>query len=203
MLASFRLLAGREMAPDAREWFKARFKVSATPDRRSRSVLRFVSAQPERAAVIVADAGIYRDDEVEPYVAPEAATPLLPQDVWVPQVHALAAAAVEIARERSLYVALDTNELTPTREALADLLLSIDGCGVMGSSNEEDLGTILAARVDRRDGGVDSRRTGGLTCSAKSMSCRRRSTGKKPTSAFRCSTERDCSRKRCGPSARR
>ena len=100
LLATFSLLAGREMASEAQEWFKSRFKVSAAPDRRSRSVLRFVSAQPERSAIIVADAGIYRDREVEPYVASGAATALLPEDIWVPQVHALAAAGVEIARDQ-------------------------------------------------------------------------------------------------------
>ncbi len=159
-LATFHLLSGREMALEAQERFKARFKVSVTPDRRSRSVLRLVSAQPHRAAIIVADAGIYRDDDVEPYIAPGAVTPLLPQDVWVPQVHALAAGAVEIARERGLYVALDTSQLTPTREALANLLLSIDGCGVMGSTREEDLGTILAARIDRWDAWIREGRVG-------------------------------------------
>lgn len=151
MLAAFQLLAGREMASEAQNWFKARFKVIAAPDRASRSLLATIAAQLECAAVIVTDAASYRDERVKPYIAPGAATPLLPQDVWVPQVHALAAAAVEIARERKLYVALDTGQLSPTREALTDLLLSINGCGVMGSSNDQDLWTILAERVGRWD----------------------------------------------------
>lgn len=154
LLASFHLLAGSEMAVDDQEWLKARFKVSATSDRRSQSLLGLISTQPANTAVIIVDAGIYRDDVVEPYVAPGAATPLLQQDVWVPQVHALAAAAIDIAAKRNLYVSLDTNHLTPTREALVKLLLSIDGCGVMGSQNEEDLEVILAARVDRWDAWV-------------------------------------------------
>ncbi len=101
--------------------------------------------------MIVADAAAYRDDNVEPYIAPGASTPRLPQDVWVPQLHALAVAAVEVAHERVLYVALDANELSPTRESLSDLLRSIDGCGVMGSSRDEDPAAILAAHVDLWD----------------------------------------------------
>jgi hypothetical protein len=147
LMGTLRLLAGRELPASALEWFRTRFKVISSPDVRSRSLLVLIAEQQEHAAVIVADAANYRDENVEAYIAPGAATPLLPQDVWVPQVHALATASVEVARERKLYVALDTGRLTPTRGALYDLLLSIDGCGVMGSSNEQDLWTILGQRV--------------------------------------------------------
>ncbi|WP_439549056.1 CHAT domain-containing protein [Falsiroseomonas sp.] len=160
LLSAYHLLAGREMAPTPQEWFKKRFQVIAAPDWRSASVVEILKAQPERAAAIVTDAAVYRDDRIEPYVAPGSATPLLPQDVWVPQVHALAVAAVDVARERNVYVALDTDQLTPTREVLSDRLLSIDGCGVLGSSNEADLGTVLTARAGQWDTWIREGRVG-------------------------------------------
>jgi hypothetical protein len=147
LLTAFQQLAGREMSADAQEWFKARFKVNSAPDLRTRSLLGLISGRVEHAAVIVTDAAKYRDEKVEPYIAPGAATPLLPQDIWVPQVHALATSAVEIARERKLYVAIDTSQLSPTRAALCDVLLSLEGCGVMGSGHDRDLSRILADRV--------------------------------------------------------
>lgn len=107
--------------------------------------------QPEHVAVIVTDAANYRDENVEAYIDPDAVTPLVPEDVWVPQVHALAVAAVKVARERTLYIALDTGRLSPTRAALHDLLLSINGCGVLGSTSDQDLWRILAERAGRWD----------------------------------------------------
>ena len=151
LLTTFQLLAAREMPADAQEWFKARVKVISAPDLRTRSVLAVIAGQLEHSAVIVTDAANYRDENIKPYIAPDSATPLLPEDIWVPQAHGFATAAVEVARERKLYVALDTGRLSPTRAALHDLLLSIDGCGVMGSSNDQDLWPILSERVGRWD----------------------------------------------------
>ncbi|CRI67020.1 hypothetical protein THIOKS13330026 [Thiocapsa sp. KS1] len=151
MIANFRLLSGREMEPSAQAWFKARFRLVASRDRRSRSVLDVIAVQAERTAVIVVDAASYRDDDIYPYVTPGASAPLQPADIWAPQLHALAAAAIELARQRMLYVALDANQPSPRREALSDLLLSIDGCGVLGSSSADDPESILAARVDQWD----------------------------------------------------
>jgi hypothetical protein len=149
MVATFSRLAKREMEPCQQNWLRGRFQTITALDRRSRSVLDLIDAQPERTVIIVTEAASYRDDAIEPYVAPGTSTPLQLEDVWVPQIHALAAAAVELAKKRSLYVALDADQPSPRREHLSELLLSVDGCGVMGSSRDEDPGSILAARVDQ------------------------------------------------------
>lgn len=160
MVDTFRLLAQRDLEPREEAWLRDHLRTIVAQDRRSRSVLDLISAQPERAAIIVTDAASYRDDNIDPYVGPGASTPLLPEDVWAPQLHALGTAAVRIARERKLYVALDANQLSPRREALSKLLCSIDGCGVMGSSREEDPETILAGRVQEWDAWVHAGRLG-------------------------------------------
>lgn len=157
---SFEVLAKRVLQPREVEALKARLDIVIAADWRHSSVLSVIAAQRERTAVIVAQAASYRDDMVEPYVAPEAATPLQPEDVWAPQLHALAFAATKLAGERALYVALDADELSPRRQALSDLLLTIDGCGVMGSSSDEDPETILAARVDQWDAWIRQGRLG-------------------------------------------
>lgn len=157
---SFRVLARRELQPREAEVLKARLDLVTAADRRHSSVLDVVAQQNERAAVIVTEAAKYRDDCVKPYVAPGAVTPLQPEDVWAPQLHAFASSATRLARERMLYVALDANELSPRRQALADLLLTIEGCGVMGSSSDEDPETILAAHVDQWDAWVREGRLG-------------------------------------------
>ena len=96
---TFRLLAGQDMEQSRQDWFRAHFRMVAARDRWSGSVLEIIKAQSERTSVIVTDAAGYRDDNIDPYVAPGAATPLRPEDIWVPQLHALAAAAVDPCAE--------------------------------------------------------------------------------------------------------
>jgi hypothetical protein len=123
-------LARRALRPEEANWFRLRFEVRNASDGRSTSLLAVIGDQPERTAVIVVKAATYRDDHVAPLVPAGATTPLMPEDVWVPQLHALARAAVAIAGDKILYVALDADELTPANSELEALLLSVDGCGV-------------------------------------------------------------------------
>ena len=201
MVATFRLLARREMDPREQDWFSARFEIVVAPDWRSRSVLDVIAAQPERTAVIVTDAANDPDNSVDPYIAPGALTPLRPQDFWAPQLHALARAAVELARERMLYVALDANEFSPSREALSDLLLSIDGCGIMGSSSEEDSTASWRGAPTNGMSGSGMGVSAGLF--AISSNCRPSSPETSPISASRCSTEPGTSRLLYKQSARK
>ncbi|MER9436379.1 CHAT domain-containing protein [Mesorhizobium sp. M0618] len=157
---SFNALAERELQPKELEALRSRFDVVVANDRRHRSVLDLIDAQPERTAVIVMEAASYRDDQVVPYIAPGAESPLRAEDFWAPQLHALASAATSLAGENRLYVALDADELSPRRQALADLLLTIEGCGVMGSSSDDDPQTILATHVDRWDAWIREGRLG-------------------------------------------
>lgn len=148
---SFELLARRPLGQGEEAWFREWITVQAAADGRHASLLALVAEQPERTAVIVIEAAGYRDDAIAPFVPTGAQTPLIPEDVWAPQVHALAVEAVPIARERKLYVVLDVNESSPIRPELGDLLLSIDAFGVMGSTADESAEAILTRRIDAWD----------------------------------------------------
>ena len=147
LLQGVRALSGLEIPDDVQTGLKARLKVMVAPDFETQSLMHRISEQPEHSAIIITDSANYRNESVEPFIVPGAAGPLLPQDIWVPQVHVLATDAVKLARERMQYIAIDTGQLSPTRDALQDLMLSIDGCGVLGSSNDHDLASILTERV--------------------------------------------------------
>jgi hypothetical protein len=157
---TFRLFAQREMEPREQAWLKRRFQLVIASDRRTHSVLDVIRVQPEFTSIIVAEAASYRDDGVAPYIAAGASSPLRPEDVWVPQLHALATAAIQLAKKSKLYVALDAGQLSPSRKFLSDLLLSIDGCGVMGSSSDDAPDSILATRVDQWDAWIHEGRLG-------------------------------------------
>ena len=144
-------LARRPLEQDEEAWFRDRLTVHTAANGRRANLLALVAEQVERTALIVVEAAGYRDDTIAPFVPSGARTPLIPEDVWVPQVHALAVATVPLAWERKLYVVLDVDERSPIRPKLGDLLLSIYAFGVMGSTADESAEAIIAQRVDAWD----------------------------------------------------
>lgn len=157
---TFRLLALREIEPHEQAWLKSRLQLVIASDRRISSVLDIISVQPERTSIIVTEAASYRDDDIAPYIAEGASSPLRPEDVWAPQLHAFATAAIKLAQKCQIYVAIDSNQLSPSRKVLSELLLSIEGCGVMGSSSEDSPDSILATRIDQWDDWIREGRLG-------------------------------------------
>ena len=113
------------------------------------AVLSVLRAQTVRTAAIVVEAASYRNEAVLPPVISGTSSRL--EDFWVPQLHALASEAVNIAARNEMYVVLDTGHFSPSRTALADLLLTVDNCGVFGSTNEQGLDYILTARSAKWD----------------------------------------------------
>jgi len=150
-VAAFRCLAQREFEPREQEWLRNRLQTVVALSQQSRSVLDIISAQAEFTTIIVTDAASYRDAAVDPYIAPEAMTPLLPEDFWAPHLHALASESVKLAENQKIYVAIDANEPSPSRPELCDLLASINDCGVLGSHNEDDSIMVLSSKAGQWD----------------------------------------------------
>ena len=144
---TFRLLAGRPLEQDEKRWFRDWLTVQVSAKGRHANLLALIGEQAERTAIIVVQADRYRDDAIAPYVPEGAQTPQIQEDVWAPQVHALAVAAAAYATKRQLYVVMDVNKNSPIRPELADLLLSIASFGVMGSSADESAEDIVSRRV--------------------------------------------------------
>ena len=144
------------LADDPR--FHGRLHLVPATDCRHESVLSILRTQSVRTAAIVAQAAIYRNDSVSPFLVSDSSPRL--EDFWVPQLHALATESVNVAKHNEMYVVLDTGHFSPTRTALAELLLTIDNCGVVGSDNEQGLDYILASRSDRWEDWLRSGRLG-------------------------------------------
>jgi len=160
IVRAFSLLAKRKMEPLEQTWLNRRFQLIVASDRRTSSVLDIISIQPEYTVIIVAEAASYRDESIAPYIASGASSLSRPEYVWVPQLHAFATEAVTLAKKCKYYVALDANQFSPDRNVLSELLLSIEGCGVMGSSSEDSPDSILAARLDQWDSWIHEGRLG-------------------------------------------
>ena len=144
---TFRLLAGRPLEQDEKRWFRDWLTVQVSTNGRHANLLALIGEQAERTAIIVVQADGYRDDAIAPYVPDGARLPQITEDVWAPQVHALAVAATAYATERQLYVLMDVNKIGPIRPDLADVLHSIDSFGVLGSSADESFEAIISRRA--------------------------------------------------------
>lgn len=116
----------RTLDESERKELARRISVTSVEDMRTEAAIRIIDSQAELSAVIVTEAGEYRHEGVDPFQPAGASTPNLPEDYWVPQLHELAAGALEAADRVGCYVMLDVNELAPTRPELVDLLSSLD-----------------------------------------------------------------------------
>lgn len=127
--------------------FSGRLRIVPTANCHHDSVLSVLRDQTARTAAIILEAAMYRNESVSPPAVFGTSSRL--EDFWVPQLHALASETVNIAVRNEMYVALDTGHFCPTRTALTDLLLTIDDCGVFGSTSDHGLDYILTARSDQ------------------------------------------------------
>lgn len=119
-------------------------RVICSPNQSADALYEIVSAVPRDTVIIVANAAIYRDRDVKSAVEPARVG--LYEDFWVPQLTAIARKLLALAKRTGSYVALIAGELSPRRRAMAALLMSIDGVGVVGASASNDLEEMLASK---------------------------------------------------------
>lgn len=126
-----------------------RLQVTAARDMQVSSVLSVIEAAPARSAIIVTQGALYRTPDADGR-APMAADSVvaMPEDFWAPHFYALCHKAIESAGQSETYVALDAGEEWPTRETHRNLLLSIDGCGVMAGEVKDSPNAMLVTRIN-------------------------------------------------------
>jgi hypothetical protein len=134
-----------------------RVREVASPDMQVESVLSIIRNAAPHSAIIVTDGALYRSAAVN--VRPMGGMSL-PEDVCVPHFHALCAGAIEADRHSQSYVALDAGEEWPSRLAHRDLLMSIDGCGVVAGETPEGPHVAIAHRIEAWSGRIAAGETG-------------------------------------------
>jgi len=139
---------GTELSEEERGVVRRRVSVVQASNANLAAAITVIDAAPKAHAVIIESAAHYRGADVSPFVPPGSEKPTLQEDHWAPHLHALALAAKAAAERASCIVVLEAGEPTPTRQALVDLLQSIDGVGMIGGSRPGDPMTVISARVD-------------------------------------------------------
>ncbi|MER8822712.1 hypothetical protein NKH70_23330 [Mesorhizobium sp. M0991] len=149
-------VAKGELRPPASAQASERFRFIELSDLRSASVIAEVKDVPEKSAIIIHDAAVFRnaDGKLEPD------KPSLREDFWVPQVHSLCAEVLAATRGRNAYVVLDTGELVPRRPANIEILKSLDDVGFVAGEMVGDMDAILGDHLDRWDQLLASGRIG-------------------------------------------
>lgn len=147
--SAFERSVGRPPEDGNRSAFDASLSLVHSTNRQSASLLEALRQTPMRSAVFVVDAGSYRDEDTQPYIAPGNSFPLLVEDIWAPQIVSLANAALPTLQERELYLTLDAGTHLPHQPAMQDLLDTIGAFGLYGSEMVDDPDAVLAANVAR------------------------------------------------------
>ena len=95
------------------------------------AAVRNIREAQRNSAIVIAQAALYRASGVD-----SSSVGGGPWHTWVPHLHALASQAVAASKKTDSYVVLDAGEALPTETSLRDLLLSVEGCGVVAADTE-------------------------------------------------------------------
>jgi hypothetical protein len=117
-----------------------RLRVVVAPDLRSESLLTIIGQGVPRSVILVLEAAVFRAADVEPYEV----SPQLPEDFWVPQLHALAGRITKTVKSDGPYTILHAGQALPHRPELRALLQSIEPVGVLGGDSTNTLEGIVA-----------------------------------------------------------
>lgn len=139
---------------------RATFVIEVMPNLLTGGIVERIADAKDFTAIVVVNSAAYRADDIQPNVPRGLSAPILDEDFWVPQVHGLAAAATANGKGRLTYTAMDTGLSYPRRKPLQDLLLSIEGCGVMSSWSEDGPDDLIAKRIDQWAQWIDEGRLG-------------------------------------------
>lgn len=100
------------------------------------------------SVVLIFEAAKYRDSQVEIEETGKG-TVRIPEDTWVRHLQSFANRSVRAASERTSYVILDAGEHSPYKPENAEILRSVEGCGVLGSRNAQDQRELIVTNLDR------------------------------------------------------
>ncbi len=165
----FARFAHREMTEAEDVWFGRALTVTSARNLQVSSVPDMLRGTLANTVVIITEAATYRDEKTAPFVPAGHSAPQLPEDNWVPHLHALAIACMECARHGSFYVGLDADELSPRRPELRALLQDIEDWGVLWSELADDPATAVANRIEGWKRDLDAGRLGPVLASIENL----------------------------------
>jgi hypothetical protein len=140
-------LTGKALEDRELSALKQRIRFVQTKDYDIDSVMEQLVSLGREDVAVICNAAAYRDPGVVRTSLPEE-TAGLEEDIWARQLHSLCSRTLQIARERSMYVALEARRWAPTRTGNLELLHSIEGCGVFGGQAPEGPEYYVATLAD-------------------------------------------------------
>jgi hypothetical protein len=110
------------------------------------SVLAAIRDAEPRSTIVIRFASGYRAPDIRPSGTPDRLA--FPEDFWTPHLHALCVKSLEVIRDRELYVLIEAQEEWPIKQVNRDLLMSIEGMGVLGGGVIGTPTQFIAGRLD-------------------------------------------------------
>jgi len=114
-----------------------RLLVNLAANLETRSVIEQLRDIPRGSLAVVVHSAAYRDSTVEP-VAPAIGRIRVAEDMWVPHLHSLSKACVQVAVAFQGCIVLDCEQYGPSRTSNLDLLKSVDSCALLVAHNDRN-----------------------------------------------------------------
>jgi hypothetical protein len=138
---------GAKLSPEEEGIVSRALRVVPIQTLAAESVISAVGAVEPRSAVVIRSAATFRLAELPPLASTGRLG--LPEDAWVPHLHALCVRALEAINDRQAYLVIDAGEEWPIRDENQDLLKSVEGLGVLGGGIPGSAAELLSSHLDR------------------------------------------------------
>jgi CHAT domain len=140
-------LHGQKAAASQARFLKALLRVMRCPNFEVETAVSLIEKGERFSVLIFLDAAKYRQNGLR-IERPEGPAALIPEDLWVHHLRSFAERSVAAATQRNCYVVLDAGEASPYKAENAEVLRSVNGCGVLGSQIMDDPREIVATKLD-------------------------------------------------------
>lgn len=147
LVKAFTELRGTKPSETERPELRRKLKVVNAPSLEVNGLLEILKEQDGKFFVVIADAHIYRNFDIE--VAPVFGVTAIrtPEDKWVPHVASICRQLMPVLKELDGYAVIHVDATPAHKASNIDLLTSIDDCYVWDLANEADPKEKLNARL--------------------------------------------------------
>lgn len=138
LAAGFVTLTGKVPNDKESAFLKRMTRVENSPTLAVADLVALIAAQGQNSLVAIAEASLYRDNNIEEPAAFGVSAVRTSEDLWVPHVARLCHLTVSAVQETMGYAVVHVDETPATLRRNVDLLTSVDGCYVMELVREPD-----------------------------------------------------------------
>lgn len=149
LISGFVTLSGKSADDELIEFLKRITRVVSSASLDVAELEATILSQSRKTLVAIADASLYRDQDIAPPAAFGVSAVLISEDIWVPHVVSLCSLSVCAVRDINSYLVAHVDETPAKLERNVNLLTSVDDCYVMALVSKPDAKDLVEQNAQR------------------------------------------------------